>query len=180
MHSGKPYRAMGVNYYTCFNTLIDQPENRDFVEGFRVLREEYGIPFIRFSGCSYGSKCWKLYTENPEEYFRRFDRIVRAAVPAHHPAAHPSPAAGLPDPPLTARERRHSAGLMRVNHTGEVCAQALYLGQALVARDPSLERFLRDAAAEEQEVRGLEVAMCDAFDLLVELEGLLHHSRQAQ
>jgi len=79
MRARKPYRAMGVNYYTCFNTLIDQPENRDFVEGFRVLREEYGIPFIRFSACSFGSKGWKLYTENPEEYFRRFDRIVREA-----------------------------------------------------------------------------------------------------
>jgi ubiquinone biosynthesis monooxygenase Coq7 len=40
---------------------------------------------------------------------------------------------------------------MRVNHTGEVCAQALYLGQAMVARDPSLERFLRDASAEEHD-----------------------------
>jgi len=79
MHSGKPYRAMGVNYYTCFNTLIDQPENRDFVEGFRILREKYDIPFIRFSGCSYGSKGWELYTENPVEYFRRFDRVVREA-----------------------------------------------------------------------------------------------------
>ena len=81
----------------------------------------------------------------------RFDRIVRAAVPVDQPATRPSPATDLPDPPLSARERRHSAGLMRVNHTGEVCAQALYLGQALVARDPSLERFLRDASAEEHD-----------------------------
>jgi len=83
MRSGKPYRAMGVNYYTCFNTLIDHPENRDFVEGFRVLREEFDIPFIRFSGCSYGSNGWELYTEDPEEYFRRFDLVVREAEKRH-------------------------------------------------------------------------------------------------
>ncbi len=81
----------------------------------------------------------------------RFDRVVRAAVPAGQAAARPSPATDLPDPPLTARERRHSAGLMRVNHTGEVCAQAVYLGPAMVARDPTLERFLRGASAEEHD-----------------------------
>ena len=66
-------------------------------------------------------------------------------------ASRPSPAQDLPDPPLALGEQRHSAGLMRVNHTGEVCAQALYLGQAVVARDPQLKRFLEDAAAEEHD-----------------------------
>lgn len=42
-------------------------------------------------------------------------------------------------------------GLMRVNHSGEICAQALYLGQSLLARDPELILFLREAAAEEQD-----------------------------
>jgi len=46
-------------------------------------------------------------------------------------------------------DRRHAAGLMRVNHTGEVCAQALYVGQAAVARDPATRAQLLDAAQEE-------------------------------
>lgn len=84
-----------------------------------------------------------------DRLIERFDGVLRGAFPADQPAVRPSPAAKLPDPPLPPRERRHSAGLMRVNHTGEVCAQALYLGQALVARDPTLEQTLRNAAAEE-------------------------------
>lgn len=51
--------------------------------------------------------------------------------------------------PLTESDRRTSGALMRVNHVGEVCAQALYEGQAAVTSDPALERFFRDAAAEE-------------------------------
>jgi len=47
--------------------------------------------------------------------------------------------------------RRLSAGLMRVNHTGEVCAQALYSGQALVARDPRIRSALQGAASEERD-----------------------------
>ncbi len=46
-------------------------------------------------------------------------------------------------------ERRHAAGLMRVNHVGEVCAQALYIGQAAVARDASTRKHLLEAAQEE-------------------------------
>ena len=46
-------------------------------------------------------------------------------------------------------ERRHAAGLMRINHVGEVCAQALYIGQAAVARDPSTRAHLLEAAQEE-------------------------------
>jgi ubiquinone biosynthesis monooxygenase Coq7 len=60
-----------------------------------------------------------------------------------------------PDPmqtksPLTAAERSYSCALMRINHSGEVCAQALYLGQALVARDSNLANQLQKAAKEEQ------------------------------
>jgi 3-demethoxyubiquinol 3-hydroxylase len=81
----------------------------------------------------------------------RLDRFVRTVAPAEQVATRPSPARDLPDPPLPARERRHAAGLMRVNHTGEVCAQALYLAQALVARDAMLEQSLREAAVEEHD-----------------------------
>jgi 3-demethoxyubiquinol 3-hydroxylase len=50
---------------------------------------------------------------------------------------------------LSARARRHAAGLMRVNHAGEVAAQALYHGQALVARDDAVRAFLIESAREE-------------------------------
>ena len=52
---------------------------------------------------------------------------------------------------LSDAERRHSAGLMRVNHTGEVCAQALYEGQALTARDVETRDALRAAGSEERD-----------------------------
>jgi len=60
----------------------------------------------------------------------------------------PSPAT-QPEPHLQEAERKHAAGLMRVNHTGEVCAQALYDGQAALARDESTRAHLHAAAAEE-------------------------------
>ncbi|MEO5672945.1 MAG: 2-polyprenyl-3-methyl-6-methoxy-1,4-benzoquinone monooxygenase [Ramlibacter sp.] len=53
------------------------------------------------------------------------------------------------DTRLLADERRHAAALMRVNHVGEVCAQALYTAQALVTRDPALRAQFERAAAEE-------------------------------
>lgn len=65
------------------------------------------------------------------------------------PAQRPTPGAAAPEAELTETERRHAAGLMRINHTGEVCAQALYLGQAAVARDAATRRHLLQAAEEE-------------------------------
>ncbi|HSG90445.1 MAG TPA: 2-polyprenyl-3-methyl-6-methoxy-1,4-benzoquinone monooxygenase [Pseudomonadales bacterium] len=86
------------------------------------------------------------------------DRLVRGAdqvlrTVAGEPVAHrPSPAADLRDPvPLDEPDRRHAAGLMRVNHTGEVCAQALYAGQAITARDPAVRRAMAGAAREEED-----------------------------
>ena len=60
-----------------------------------------------------------------------------------------NPAAHTEDAHLGPDERRHSAGLMRVNHTGEICAQALYEGQALTARDARTREALKTAAREE-------------------------------
>jgi len=69
---------------------------------------------------------------------------------AGSPQAHRrSPAAGLAEAELDDAERRHAAGLMRINHTGEVCAQALYFGQAVLARDAGNRQHLLHAAAEE-------------------------------
>ncbi|MBL6751389.1 MAG: 2-polyprenyl-3-methyl-6-methoxy-1,4-benzoquinone monooxygenase [Nevskia sp.] len=71
-----------------------------------------------------------------------------AAESSHAQAGYP--AADAPEAELSEGERRHAAGLMRVNHAGEVSAQALYQGQALVARDPRIREHLRKAAAEER------------------------------
>lgn len=66
------------------------------------------------------------------------------------PEAHrPSPAHHVAEADLDDNERRHAAGLMRVNHTGEVCAQALYDGQAALARKEENRAHLQEAAAEE-------------------------------
>lgn len=64
-------------------------------------------------------------------------------------ANRPSPAHGIAHAELDDAERRHAAGLMRINHTGEVCAQALYDGQAALARNAANREHLLHAAAEE-------------------------------
>jgi 3-demethoxyubiquinol 3-hydroxylase len=64
-------------------------------------------------------------------------------------AARPNPGEREADMVLDEAERRHAAGLMRINHVGEVCAQALYVGQAAVARDPATRAQLHAAAQEE-------------------------------
>jgi 3-demethoxyubiquinol 3-hydroxylase len=64
-------------------------------------------------------------------------------------AERPNPSAGEPEVALDDAERRHAAGLMRINHVGEVCAQALYVGQAAVARDEATRKHLLEAAQEE-------------------------------
>jgi len=64
-------------------------------------------------------------------------------------ALRPNPAGKTPEVPLDDIERRHSAGLMRINHVGEVCAQGLYFGQAAVARDARTRSHLLEAAQEE-------------------------------
>jgi ubiquinone biosynthesis monooxygenase Coq7 len=69
-----------------------------------------------------------------------------AGAPEAHRA---SPAHGVAEAELDDTERRHAAGLMRVNHTGEVCAQALYDGQAALARKEDNRAYLQHAATEE-------------------------------
>ena len=62
-----------------------------------------------------------------------------------------SPASQVAEYPLTAEEKKHSQGLMRVDHSGEICAQALYLGQALTAKSPDIKHHLLKAAEEERD-----------------------------
>lgn len=84
-----------------------------------------------------------------------FDRLLADAqnaletVAGAPRAARPNPGDAEADVVLDDAERRHAAGLMRINHVGEVCAQALYVGQAAVARDPATRAQLQSAAQEE-------------------------------
>jgi 3-demethoxyubiquinol 3-hydroxylase len=88
------------------------------------------------------------------------DRLIAAldqalrAVAAPPAATRPSPAAALPEPALSAADRRASAALMRVNHAGEIAAQALYNGQSLVARSQETRELLENAAREERDHLG--------------------------
>lgn len=86
----------------------------------------------------------------PDALILQFDRALRTLF-APAVSRRPHPDEGLPEAPLSEAERRHVAGLMRVNHSGEVCAQALYQGQALTARNPEAARALTQAADEETE-----------------------------
>jgi ubiquinone biosynthesis monooxygenase Coq7 len=79
-----------------------------------------------------------------------FDNALRAVF-VSAPTRRPMPGADLPEAELSDAERRHVAALMRVNHCGEICAQALYQGQALTSRDPVVKRELEQAAWEETE-----------------------------
>jgi ubiquinone biosynthesis monooxygenase Coq7 len=79
-----------------------------------------------------------------------FDRALRTLT-GRPTATRQVPGAELEGGELTADERRHAAGLMRVNHTGEVCAQALYAAQALVALDSVVRQEFARAAREEEE-----------------------------
>jgi 3-demethoxyubiquinol 3-hydroxylase len=76
------------------------------------------------------------------------DGALRTIAGASH-ASRPRPRAPAPTESLSEPERRLSGSLMRVNHVGEVCAQALYNAQALTARDPELRRHYEAAAREE-------------------------------
>src|SRR6476659_1459001 len=89
---------------------------------------------------------------------RHFDLIDRLLIDTQNAlgtvfgsarAQRPNPADDQADLVLDDEQRRHAAGLMRVNHVGEVCAQALYVGQAAVARDEQTRQQLLAAAQEE-------------------------------
>jgi ubiquinone biosynthesis monooxygenase Coq7 len=77
-----------------------------------------------------------------------FDRALRT-VAGEPRSRRASPGDGVADAPLDEGLRRRAAALMRVNHCGEVCAQALYQGQALASGDPGIKAALGRAAAEE-------------------------------
>ena len=84
-----------------------------------------------------------------DQIVSQVDSAVRTLSPGQISPARKSPAEGKREASLSEQERRHSAGLMRVNHAGEVCAQALYQGQALTAKLTSTREEMEHAAQEE-------------------------------
>jgi ubiquinone biosynthesis monooxygenase Coq7 len=76
------------------------------------------------------------------------DRALRTVFTYHH-ASRANPASGIADASLSDAEKREASALMRVNHVGEVCAQALYTAQALATKNEGLRRHLQAACEEE-------------------------------
>lgn len=87
---------------------------------------------------------------DPDRLIASFDRALRTLC-AQSISVRPLPGEDLPEAELNDAEKRHAAALMRVNHAGEICAQALYQGQALTARNEETRELLERAAAEEVE-----------------------------
>lgn len=87
-----------------------------------------------------------------------FDQALRTVFGRPDTTGRPDPAHAATRHDLTEQEKRHSAGLMRVNHVGEVCAQALYQGQAITARSPQVREAMDHAAREEND----HLAWCEA------------------
>ncbi len=84
----------------------------------------------------------------PDRLILGFDRALRTVFGPSR-SSRPMPGEDLPEADLKPAERAEAAALIRINHVGEVCAQALYQGQALTARNPSAKTALAQAAAEE-------------------------------
>jgi len=84
-----------------------------------------------------------------DRFLMRADEALRLSAGVAPPPGRPNPASELPADNLSADARRHAAGLMRVNHAGEICAQALYAGQAATARKSAVRSIMQQAADEE-------------------------------
>jgi 3-demethoxyubiquinol 3-hydroxylase len=87
---------------------------------------------------------------NLDRLIVEFDKGLRTLFSQAH-SARAYPDTNIPETPMDEAERKNAAALMRVNHSGEICAQALYQGQALTARDPVVQQKLQQAAQEETE-----------------------------
>lgn len=85
-----------------------------------------------------------------DEFITSMDKVVRV-VSGVAAASRPNPAVKIVDGSMDDAERRHSAGLMRVNHVGEVCAQALYDAQGRFAKTEELKQQFQKAAREEED-----------------------------
>ncbi|MGK7297213.1 MAG: 2-polyprenyl-3-methyl-6-methoxy-1,4-benzoquinone monooxygenase [Candidatus Wenzhouxiangella sp. M2_3B_020] len=89
------------------------------------------------------------FTSPIDRVVTQLDQALRVSLAPAPASDRPSPANDHDEAEMDAEARRHAGGLMRVNHTGEVCAQALYAGQAVTARLPDVRREMEHAAREE-------------------------------
>ena len=87
---------------------------------------------------------------NLDRFIVEFDQGLRTLFSEAH-SVRLYPDTDLMESSLSDEEKSHAAALMRVNHSGEICAQALYQGQSLTARDPAIQQKLQLAAQEETE-----------------------------
>lgn len=87
---------------------------------------------------------------NLDHLIVEFDKGLRTLFSEAY-SARPHPDTNVPDVNMNDAEKKQAAALMRVNHSGEICAQALYQGQAMTARDPAVQKKLQQAAQEETE-----------------------------
>lgn len=85
-----------------------------------------------------------------DKVITKASRALRTSIP-HSASSRPSPAAGLEEAEMNASELQHVIGLMRINHTGELCAQALYAGQARTAKLNSVREKMERTAEEEMD-----------------------------
>jgi len=106
-----------------------------------------------------------------DHWLTQADQALRVSLGPAPSNTQPSPAQQLAETSLDERERRHAAALMRINHTGEVCAQALYAGQAATARSDQVRLEMAEAAREEED----HLAWCaERLDQLSDRPSLLN------
>ncbi|MEK9826181.1 MAG: 2-polyprenyl-3-methyl-6-methoxy-1,4-benzoquinone monooxygenase [Methylotenera sp.] len=92
-----------------------------------------------------------------DKIITEFDTGLRTLLAKPH-SVRPHPDRDVAEASLSSTEKQHAAALMRINHTGEVCAQALYSGQALTARTAATSNTMQQAAREETE----HLAWCES------------------
>jgi 3-demethoxyubiquinol 3-hydroxylase len=93
---------------------------------------------------------WIFSNMEMDHLIVEFDRALRTVF-APASTVRPEPGSDMPEGELSEEERHHAAALMRVNHCGEICAQALYQGQSLTSGNAAVSATLRQAAQEETE-----------------------------
>ena len=100
--------------------------------------------------CSAVARGREIDAMDKDKAIVEFDKILRTLF-CRASTVRAMPGSELPEPELSEAEKRHAGGLMRVNHVGEICAQALYQGQAISCRTPEVRKALEQAGREETE-----------------------------
>lgn len=131
--------------------------------GFFTLRRALKQGRRRVSVCNLCFRALAILKATMDSLLTAADNALRTLF-ATPRASTPTPAQGMAEPDLAPAQRRLAGALMRVNHVGEVCAQALYTAQAAVTRDPDLRAHLLEAAREETDHLAWTRQRLDALD----------------